>query len=84
LIKKIIIYFLLITCSLYSLRYLHYYGLLKQKQGYYGKFNLAFFNKNKFNVLFLGSSRSEMHYDTKIFDSITGRNSFNLSKVSSS
>ena len=82
-IKKIITYFLLITCSLFSLRYLHYYGLLKQKQGYYGKFNVAFFEKNKFNVLFLGSSRSEMHYDTKIFDSITGKNSFNLSMAGS-
>ncbi|MBA2612423.1 MAG: hypothetical protein H0U95_10655 [Bacteroidetes bacterium] len=78
-IKKIIIYFLITTTLLYGLRYLHYKGLLKQKEGYYDKYNTAFFKKNNFNVLFLGSSRAEMHYDTRVFDSLTGANSFNLS-----
>ncbi|MEO6304234.1 MAG: hypothetical protein ABIP51_13800, partial [Bacteroidia bacterium] len=61
------------------MRYLHYKGLLKQTKGYYGKYTTAFLKENNFNVLFLGSSRAEMHYDTKLFDSLTGSNSFNLS-----
>jgi len=70
---------LIITALLYGLRYLHYKGLLKQTAGYYDKYNTAFLKKNDFNILFLGSSRAEMHYDTKLFDSLTGLNSFNLS-----
>jgi hypothetical protein len=70
---------LITTGLLYGLRYLHYKGLLKQTAGYYDKYNTAFLKKNDFNVLFLGSSRAEMHYDTKLFDSLTGLNSFNLS-----
>jgi hypothetical protein len=79
LIKKTITYFILITLILFGLRYLHYKGLLRQTSGYYGKYNTAFINKNDFNLLILGSSRAEMHYNTKIIDSLTGLNSFNLS-----
>jgi hypothetical protein len=79
LIKRGIGYFLIITALLYGARELHYYGLLKQKTGYYAKYKTAFFEENNFDLLFLGSSRAEMHYNTKLFDSLTGRNSFNLS-----
>ena len=64
---------------MYGLRYLHYNGLLMRTKGYYAKYKTAFFEKNNFNVLFLGSSRVEMHYNTKQFDSLTGESSFNLS-----
>jgi len=84
LIKKAITYFLIITALLYGFRWLHYHGLLKQDEGYYGKFKTAFFKKNDYNVLFLGSSRAEMHYNTKLFDSLCGRNSFNLSLAGAS
>lgn len=50
-----------------------------QKQGYYAKYRTAFTEKNDFDVLFLGSSRAANHYNTKVFDSLTHRNSFNLS-----
>jgi len=63
---------------MYALRFLHYHGLLRQTQGYYAKYKTAFCEKNNFDVLFLGSSRLEMHYNTKLFDSLTGSNSFNL------
>jgi hypothetical protein len=79
LIRKAITYFVLTTLLLYGFRQLHYYGLLKQEKGYYAKYKTAFFEKNTFDVIFLGSSRAEMHYDTRIFDSITQKNSFNLS-----
>ncbi|MCE3226753.1 MAG: hypothetical protein K0S32_1304 [Bacteroidetes bacterium] len=64
---------------MYGARELHYYGLLKQNKGFYSKYKTAFFEENNFDVLFLGSSRVEMHYNTRLFDSLTGRNSFNLS-----
>jgi len=79
LIKKIITYFLIVTALLYGLRYLHYTGLLKQQNGYYAKYKTCFVEKNNYNVLFLGSSRVEMHYNTRLFDSLTNQNSFNLS-----
>lgn len=50
-----------------------------QKNGYYAKYKTCFFEKNDFNVIFLGSSRVEMHYNTRLFDSLTKQNSFNLS-----
>lgn len=78
-IRKAILYFAVITALLYALRYLHYQGLLRQQRGYYAKYNTCFFEKNNFNVLFLGSSRAEMHYDIALFDSLTGQNAFNLS-----
>lgn len=78
-IKKAALYFLAITLCLYGFRYLHYRGLLKQEAGYYAKYKTCFFESNRYDLLFLGSSRAEMHYNTRIFDSITGLNSFNLS-----
>lgn len=77
-IRKALIYFLILTALLYGLRALHYRGLVMQEQGFYGKFNTAFLKKNSFDLLFLGSSRVEMHYDPAIIDSLCGLNSFNL------
>jgi hypothetical protein len=79
LIKKIILYFLIITALLFGIRALHYKGLLRQTKGYYAKYKTAFLEKNNFNVVFLGSSRAEMHYDTGMFDSLTQQHAFNLS-----
>lgn len=77
-IKRALLYTTLVTLALYALRYLHYTGLRKQTRGYYGKLNQAFNQPNSYNLLFIGSSRAEMHYNPRIFDSITGLNSFNL------
>jgi len=79
LIKKIIIHTVCVTLGLYGLRYLHWKGLLQQEQGYYAKYRTAFLEKNEYDVVFLGSSRVAMHYNTAMFDSLTGSNSFNLS-----
>ncbi len=78
-IKKGIIFFIFITALLYGFRWFHYHNLLSDERGYYHKYKTAFFEKNEFNVLFLGSSRVQMHYNTALFDSLTGANSFNLS-----
>jgi hypothetical protein len=79
LIKKGLIYVCVVTVALYGLRYLHWKGLLMQKQGYYATYRIAFLEKNNFEVLFLGSSRAANHYNVPLFDSLTGKNSFNLS-----
>lgn len=78
-IQKTLKYFVLLTLILYGLRALHFKGLLKQEQGYYGKYNQIFFSVNHFNTLILGSSRAEMHYDPVLIDHLTGWNTFNLS-----
>ena len=77
-IRKAVLYFCVLTALLYGFRLLHYQGLLKQEYGYYAKLKTAFLESNRYTVLFLGSSRAEMHYDTRVFDSLTGQNSFNL------
>ena len=76
-IKRGILYFAIVTAALYVLRCLHYEGLLRTS-GYYGKYREAFLGGRYADVVFLGSSRVEMHYDTRSFDSLTGSNSFNL------
>lgn len=78
-IKKAALYFVAITLLLYLARCLHYRGLLRQEQGYYAKYKTCFLEPNQFSLLFLGSSRAQMHYNTRMFDSLTGLNSFNLS-----
>lgn len=56
-----------------------YAGIRKNKQGIYNKYNELFLKTNNaYDVLFIGSSRAEMHFDPKIFDSITGLNSYNM------
>jgi hypothetical protein len=44
----------------------------------YEKYNTMFLKQNAFDVLFMGSSRAEMHFNTKIFDSVTGHFSYNI------
>lgn len=53
-------------------------GIIKNKQGLFEKYTTMFLKANNYNVLFLGSSRTETHFNTRIFDSLTGLNSFNL------
>lgn len=50
-----------------------------QEEGYYAKYKTAFLRSNNYDVVFLGSSRVQMHYNTIVFDSLTRSNSFNLS-----
>lgn len=63
---------------MYSVRELLYMGIRRNKFGVYEKYTTMFLKENKYNVLFIGSSRTEMHFNTKLFDSITGRNSYNI------
>ena len=78
-IKKITTYIIAIVCILFVYRVFLYTGIKKNKQGIFNKYNELFLKEgNTYNVLFLGSSRAEMHFDTETFDAITGQNSYNL------
>jgi hypothetical protein len=64
---------------LFFYRYVLYTGIRKNKSGIYDKYNTLFIKKNNtYNTLFIGSSRSEMHFNPKVFDSILKTNSFNF------
>ena len=77
--KRIILYILIFLGLLYAFKYFHYKNLLSAKIGFYDKYNTIFNKTNNFDVLFLGSSRAQMHYNTKLADSILNFNSFNVS-----
>jgi hypothetical protein len=79
LIKKIAIYLIAFICLLFVYRAFLYTGIKKNKQGIFNKYNELFLKKgNTYDVLFIGSSRAEMHFNPRIFDSITGLNSYNM------
>lgn len=55
-----------------------YEGIRKNRSGIFNKYHDLFLKHNHaYDVLFLGSSRAEMHFNPKIFDSITGLKSYN-------
>lgn len=76
--KRLIIYIVLFVVLLFAIRELIYIGIRKNQAGLYDKYHTLFLKQNEYNVLFMGSSRAEMHFNTKLFDSITGMNSFNI------
>ncbi len=66
-------------CLLFVYRIFLYTGIRKNKLGIYNKYNELFLEKNNsYDVLFLGSSRAEMHFNPAIFDSMTGLRSYNM------
>lgn len=78
-IKKIAIYTIAFICLLFVYRAFLYTGIKKNKQGVFNKYNELFLKQgNTYDVLFLGSSRAEMHFNPKVFDEITGLNSYNM------
>lgn len=77
-IKKASLYLICVIVILYTVRELLYIGIRKNQNGVYEKYKTVFLKENSYNVLFLGSSRTEMHFNTRIFDSITGMNSYNI------
>ncbi|MDP2385112.1 MAG: hypothetical protein Q8M29_01955 [Bacteroidota bacterium] len=78
LVKKIVFYTLLIVILSWLLEYAVLNGIRKNKIGLYNKFNRIFHQQNNYDLLIIGSSRAEGHFNTKIIDSIVGCNSFNI------
>lgn len=69
----------MIICILFVYRAFLYTGIKKNKQGIFNKYNELFLKEgNAYDALFLGSSRAEMHFNPKVFDAITGLNSYNM------
>lgn len=62
----------------YAYRTFLYTGLRKNKAGIFAKYTELFEGHTKYDAVFLGSSRAEMHYHPEIFDSITQLNSYNI------
>lgn len=77
-IKRTLLYALLFISALYLYRELLYTGLRKNAQGIFHKYNEMFLDSTRYDVLFMGSSRAEMHYNPRIFDSVTGLSSYNI------
>lgn len=66
-------------CLLYAYRIFLYAGIRKNENGIFNKYNELFLKTDKnYDVLFIGSSRAEMHFNPAVFDSITGLNSYNF------
>lgn len=64
---------------LYAYRQFLYVGIRKNENGIYHKYNKLFLKTDKSSdVLFIGSSRAEMHFNPAVFDSVTGLNSYNF------
>lgn len=63
---------------MFTIRTCIYSGIRKNKSGMFEKYNTIFLNSSEFNLLFIGSSRAETHFNPYIFDSITGLNSYNI------
>jgi len=78
LIKKVSIYLIFFVLGIFAVREFVYIGVRKNKQGVFEKYNTMFLKENAYDVLFLGSSRAETHFNPYIFDSITGHFSYNL------
>lgn len=77
--KRVVIYLILFSAALFGIRTIHYANLLSINKGYYDKYKTAFLKSNKYDLLILGSSRAQMHYNTAKIDSFWKCNSFNLS-----
>lgn len=75
--RKIAIYACVLVSLLYGLRWFIYEGMRRNPKGVYEKYATLFLKKNAYNTLVIGSSRAEMHFDVSLFDSITGRHSYN-------
>lgn len=62
----------------FLVRFVLHEGIRKNKAGLFDKFNEVFHGSDFHEVIFVGSSRAECHFNPRIFDSITGLNSYNI------
>jgi hypothetical protein len=62
---------------MYGIRWAINYGVRLNSAGLYHKYEIMFHEKHKYNLLFIGSSRAQCHFDPLIIDSVLGTNSFN-------
>jgi hypothetical protein len=77
-LKKAAFYFVLVWALTWGVRFMVYEGIRSNRNGLFDKFNRIFHKKNAYDALFIGSSRTECHFNPRIFDSITGYHSYNI------
>ena len=77
-IKKLGIYILITIILSYLIRDLIYVGIRKNTMGEYDKLNTIFQKQNHYDMLFMGSSRAESHFNPQIIDSIIHTDSYNI------
>ena len=77
-LKKILFYFFLVVVLSWILDLGIQQGIRSNRSGLYDKFNKIFQQQNNYNLLIVGSSRAECHFNPAIIDSLCGYNSFNI------
>jgi len=77
-LKKTLVYFIALTALAFVLRFFIHEGLRKNQVGLFDKLNTIFHQSTVHELIFVGSSRAECHFNPQIFDSITGLKSYNI------
>lgn len=77
-IKKIGLYFVILCSLAFLLRFVLHNGMRANQYGLFDKLNTIFHSTVSHELIFFGSSRAECHFNPRIFDSITGINSYNI------
>ncbi|TND01789.1 MAG: Uncharacterized protein FD123_4165 [Bacteroidetes bacterium] len=75
--KRILVISLIALALLYALRELEYAGIRRSQQGEFAKLREMFLEPQHYDVLVVGSSRAEAHFNTAVIDSATGLCSYN-------
>lgn len=75
--RGIILSVITVILLAYGVRGLLYYGARQHTSGEYDKLNTIFLRSNDYDLLYLGSSRAESHFQPQLIDSITGLRSYN-------
>lgn len=76
--RKLIVYITLIIVLGFAVREFFYFGTKQNQAGEYNKLNTLFLKENNYDLIIVGSSRAESHFNTFIIDSVTNLNSYNL------
>lgn len=76
--KRIVLSVIAVFVLAYIVRELLYHGARKSTGGEFEKLTTVFLDSNDYNAVYLGSSRTEAHFNPAIIDSITRLNSYNL------
>lgn len=76
--KRSLFYIALAIGLTYLVREVLYAGIRRNTGGEFAKLREVFLEKNKYDLLIVGSSRAESQFDPRIIDSIAGTHSYNI------
>lgn len=75
--KRLFIITLIAVALLYLVREAEYAGVRRNEKGEFAKLREMFLEPQQYDILVIGSSRAEAHFNTALIDSATGLRSFN-------